>query len=435
MLHTPVAQTAAPRAMLSGAADHASRLLALFQETREATEALCEPLSSEDFVVQSMPAASPVKWHLAHTTYLFEAAVLIPCLQRYRPFNPRFGCLFSGWEANEADRSACGLLSRPSIEQVFTYRRYVDEQVERLLSDADELEAAELAESLLFGISHEQRHQEAMLADLLHAFWRNPLRPEYRPPAPSRPGTSLPLEWKAGPEGLCSIGAADDGFALDLERPRHRVFLQPFELASRLVTNGEMLAFVSDAGYRRPELWQPEGWRIAQAEGWSAPLYWERADGRWMQMTLAGMTELDEAEPVCHVSWFEADAFARWAGARLPTEAEWETAASGRSVSGNFLESGILRPTVVDGRADSPAQLFGDVWEWTASPFVPYPGARLGPPRPGAHDEDAQAGNCRVLRGGSCVTPQGYMRPSCRKLLPPSARWHFAGFRLARERR
>ncbi len=435
MLPPPLAQTAAARSTPRRPADHASPLLALFLETREATEALCEPLSSEDFLVQSMPATRPVKWHLAHTTYLFEAALLIARLRRYRPFHPRFGCLFGGWEAKELDRSACGLLSRPSIEQVFSYRRYVDEQVERLLSDADELEAAELAESLLFGISHEQRHQEAMLADLLHAFWRNPLRPEYRPPAPSRPGTSLPLEWKAGPEGLCSIGAPDGDFALEHERPRHRVFLQPFELASRLVTNGELLAFVSDAGYRRPELWQPEGWRIARAEGWSAPLYWERSEGRWMQMTLAGMTALDEAEPASHLSWFEADAFARWSGARLPTEAEWETVASTMSLSGNFLESELLRPTVADGRADAPAQLFGDVWEWTASPFVPYPGTRQGPARPGAHDEDAQADNCRVLRGGSCATPQGHMRPSLRKLLAPEARWHFTGLRLARERR
>jgi ergothioneine biosynthesis protein EgtB len=286
----------------------------------------------------------------------------------------------------------------------------------------------------MLGLNHEQQHQELLLTDIKHAFGSDPLRPTYREQASAATGSAPPLLWLTYPAGERWVGHAGGSFAFDNETPRHRQLVGPFQLASRLVTNGEYLAFVADGGYDRPECWLSDGWDACRAQSWAAPLYWERQEGRWLVMTLAGLRPLDEAEPVCHVSYYEAEAFARWSDARLPTEAEWEAAATGCTVRGNLLETGRLHPAPLAASADSagPAQLFGDVWEWTGSPYVAYPGYR---PAAGALGEYNGKFMCNqlVLRGGSCATPPGHIRPTYRNFFPPPARWQFTGIRLAKD--
>jgi ergothioneine biosynthesis protein EgtB len=324
-----------------------------------------------------------------------------------------------------------GILFRPTLGEVRAYRRYVDEQMRSLLEGFEEDRIEALVPPVLLGIHHEQQHQELILTDLKHAFWSNPLRPPYRAAEPAGDRLVPSLTWLAFPEGLRWIGYNGIGFSFDNERPRHRTYLEPYELASRLVTCGEYLAFMTDGGYARPELWLSDGWQAVLQGRWEAPLYWERRDGRWWLMTLSGMRELDPAEPVCHVSFFEAEAYARWAGARLPTEAEWELAASRLEVEGNFVEEGHLHPTPAGSNGAVLAQVFGDAWEWTASPYVPYPGFQ---PLPGAAGEYNGKFMCNqmVLRGGSCASPRSHLRPTYRNFFPPIARWQFSGIRLAR---
>jgi ergothioneine biosynthesis protein EgtB len=405
-----------------------------YEEVRRASEALCEPLALEDYGVQSMPDASPVKWHLAHTTWYFETFVLAP-LPGHAPFHPAFEFLFNSYYnsvGSQYPRPQRGLLTRPTVEEVRAYRRHVDGRMLEFLSRPG-ARWGELAPIVELGLHHEQQHQELILTDLKHAFAQNPLRPAYRPavartrrPAPAR-------EWIAFPEALRRIGQEGKGFCFDNERPRHPVWVPAFELASRPVTCGEYLAFLEADGYARPELWLSDGWSAAHRGGWRAPLYWERRDGEWWLLTLNGMERLDPDAPVCHVSYYEADAYARFAGARLPTEQEWETAAAGTPVEGNFVESGRWHPEAA--RCDTRAvalQLFGDVWEWTASAYAPYPGYR---PPSGAIGEYNGKFMCNqlVLRGGSCVTPADHVRASYRNFFYPDARWQFAGVRLARD--
>jgi ergothioneine biosynthesis protein EgtB len=419
-----------------------------FRQVRATTLALAAPLTPEDAVVQSMPDASPTKWHLAHTTWFFEEFLLRPQAPGYAEFHPHFSYLFNSYYDAVGPRHARaerGLITRPDLEEVRRYRAHVDDAVAGLTSSVAPggPEAARAAEVLELGIQHEQQHQELIVTDIKHAFSSNPMRPAYRSPE-VRPLRKLPkLSWTSHPGGLVEVGHAGDEFAFDHEGPRHKVWLEPFELASRLVTNGEYLAFMDDGGYTRPELWQSEGFALAQAQGWTAPLYWERqggpgrrgaerASGRFWAMTLSGMREVAYDEPVCHLSWFEADAYARWAGARLPREEEWEVAAAALPVEGNFLGSGRLHPAPLPGRAGGGLQqVYGDAWEWTSSPYVPYPGFR---PAEGALGEYNGKFMCNqfVLRGGSCASPQDHLRATYRNFFPPSARWQFSGIRLAR---
>jgi ergothioneine biosynthesis protein EgtB len=416
-------------------------LAARYAAVRAATERLCATLEIEDFGAQSMPCASPVKWHLAHTSWFFETFVIAAADRAYRSADPRWGFLFNSYYNAVGDRIARGrrgLLTRPTVDEVSRYRRRVDEMVRALLDEAGDDRRSrlspEVASVIELGLHHEQQHQELILTDLKHLFSLNPLRPVYRE-RPFEPAAQpVSLEWARFPSGLRWIGHEGAEFCYDNERPRHRVFLEAFQLGSRLVTNGEYLDFVEVGGYSRPEFWLSDGWDCCRAQDWRAPLYWEKQDGQWRVMTLAGMRPLDLAEPVCHVSYYEADAFARWSGARLPSEAEWEAAAAGRPVVGNLLECETFHPRPVTDPAGAPPlrQLFGDVWEWTRSPYTAYPGYR---PTAGALGEYNGKFMCNqfVLRGGSCATPQSHIRATYRNFFAPDARWQFTGIRLADE--
>ena len=354
----------------------ASDFLADYRAVRGQTEALAEPLEPEDFVVQSMPDASPVKWHLAHTTWFFETFVLKAALPDYQPRFPQYNFLFNSYYNTIGERIARdrrGLLSRPTIGEVRRYRQEIDNRMEDWLGSADAPTLEPLASIVTLGLHHEQQHQELILTDLKHAFAANPLRPIYLDREPDEPGNIAPLAWTAYPEGIRRIGHDGDGFAFDNETPRHREFVGGFELASRATTNSEYLDFLDDGGYDRPEFWLSDGWAARKSRNWASPLYWEKVDGQWSTMTLAGMTPLALDQPVTHVSFYEADAFARWSGARLATEAEWEVAAVDRPIVGNFLESGRYHPSSAPPPENGPAQMFGDVWEWDPEPLYRLP--------------------------------------------------------------
>ena len=416
--------------------DSAASLGRHYQFVRRRTEALCEPLSCEDYVIQSMPEASPVKWHLAHTTWFYETFILTPHLKDYRPFHPQYEVLFNSYYEAVGPRwprAQRGLLSRPTVEEVYRYRQHVDGYIERLFQPANANEFALVAETLRLGLHHEQQHQELILTDLQHAWAANPLHPVYRSDQPDG-STPLPAPaWVSFEGGVVSIGHEGEGFAFDNESPQHRVLLQGFRLANRLVTNEEYLQFLAAGGYDRPDLWLSDGWAVRCTEGWTAPLYWQQHDGEWFTTTLGGFRQLDRQAPVCHVSYYEADAYARWAGARLPTEAEWEVAANG-PLRGHFQESGRLRPSATPAPDDCGPlyQMYGDVWQWTASPYVGYPGYR---PVRGALGEYNGKFMCNqlVLRGASCATPRSHARLTYRNFFPPEARWQFSGIRLAQE--
>jgi ergothioneine biosynthesis protein EgtB len=410
-------------------ADVTGELLARYRNVRTFTEQLCAPLMPEDYVVQSMPDASPAKWHLAHTSWFFETFVLQPRLAGYTPFHPQFAVLFNSYyEAvgPRHPRPERGMLSRPTVDEVYAYRKAVDASLLEWLASAEL--TAELRYILELGLSHEQQHQELLLTDLQHMLSKNPLAPVYTPARAQRGSSPQPtaagFERFAG--GLAQIGYADRDFAFDNERPRHRVVAEPYELARRLVTAGEYLEFMRDGGYSRAELWLSDGWRFVQDEGLCCPLYWEAQGDAYQRFSLHGMVPVDPAEPVCHVSFYEADAFARWAGARLPTEAEWELAYAGRPLAGQF--AGPAQEMLLPVHTGSP---FGSAWVWTASPYVAYPGFQ---PDAGALGEYNGKFMCNqiVLRGGSCFTPAGHVRPTYRNFFPPTARWQVTGIRLAR---
>ncbi|HXQ21710.1 MAG TPA: ergothioneine biosynthesis protein EgtB [Candidatus Acidoferrales bacterium] len=421
---------------MQAAALPADSLHVSYRTVRAFTERLCEPLAIEDYGGQSMPDASPVKWHLAHTTWFFETFVLKRSVPAYHAFHPQYEVLFNSYYNTvgaQFPRPQRGILSRPTVEEVYRYRRHVDAALAELLEAGDAARSPELLAAIEIGVHHEQQHQELILTDLKHLFACNPLRPAYAAASPSPPSSAAARAWLEFPGGLREIGHDGGGFAFDNETPRHRVFLDPFALATRLVTNGELLSFIDDGGYRRPELWLADGWDVVRAQAWQAPLYWEKHAAGWMIFTLAGMQPLNDAEPVCHISYYEADAFARWAGARLPRETEWEVAAAGAPLSGNFVESGRRHPAPAD--ATPPAgltQIFGDVWEWTQSPYVAYPGFQ---PLAGAFGEyNAKFMSSQmVLRGGSCASPRSHLRATYRNFFPPAARWQFMGLRLARD--
>jgi ergothioneine biosynthesis protein EgtB len=413
----------------------------LFCSVRAATEALADPLGEEDQALQSMPDASPTKWHLGHTSWFFERVVLRELRAGYEPFDPHFDYVFNSYYESFGPRLARdrrGLASRPTLRDVLEYRRHVDANVLASLLYGSSPDPATV-ERIIIGLHHEQQHQELILTDIKHALAASPLRPRYAPRAADAlapaVGTAVPaLRWLPYPTFIAEVGAPPGDFAFDNELPRHKTLVHAFELADRPATGGEVMAFIDDGGYTRPELWQSEGWAAVQREGWRAPLYWELRDGSWWQMTLAGLRPVTAAEPACHLSWFEAEAYARWAGARLPTEQEWEVAAAGAPVEGNFVESGALQPLPAaanDEPALRPRQLFGDVWEWTASAYLPYPGFRPWPGALGEYNAKFMSGSM-VLRGGSCASPRSHLRASYRNYFPPQARWQFSGVRLAR---
>jgi ergothioneine biosynthesis protein EgtB len=402
-----------------------------YQQVRQLSEQICQPLEIEDYVVQSMPDASPLKWHLAHTAWFFEVFILVPHLKNYKVFHPQYNYLLNSYYESLGERvpsSQRGTLSRPTVAEVYKYRAYVDEAMQLLI--AENIGNSELESLIILGLNHEQQHQEFLFTNIKHIFGNNPLRPVYKTDLPIPNSDSIQqLKWLEYPAKLYEIGHKGEGFAFDNEQPRHPVYLQEYRLASRLVTNGEYLEFMQAGGYNNADYWLSEGWKTACSNHWETPLYWEKIDGNWWIMTLGGMCRLKENEPVCHVSFYEADAYARWAGKRLPTEAEWEVASAGVPVRGNLLETGMLHPAPAKGN-NQPDQLFGDVWEWTNSTHQAYPGYRLESGIIGEYNGKLMC-NRLVLRGGSCVTSQSHIRSTYRNFYPPATRWQFSGIRLA----
>jgi len=418
---------AAPQLHYTTAADAA--LSQRYAAARAQSLRLAAPLSAEDCALQSMPDASPVKWHLAHTTWFFETFVLAEAIAGYQPFHPQFRSLFNSYYVGVGPRHPRpqrGLLSRPSLDEILAYRRHVDGRIAALL-DAGGPAWGALIE---LGIHHEQQHQELILTDLKHLFSLNPLLPVYVEQPPSVVAVPALYRWQAQPDGVRHIGCEGGGFCFDNELPRHRVFCEAFEIATRPVTNGEYLEFINDGGYQRHELWLAEGWDVKNAQGWQAPRYWDNDGGAWTLFTLNGLRAPAAYAPVSHVSFFEADAYARWAEARLPTEAEWESYAATQQVDGHFLEDGGFEPRAVALR--DATQVFGDVWEWTRSAYEPYPGYRSAPGVVGEYNGKFMS-NQYVLRGGSCATPRSHIRASYRNFFPAAARWQFSGIRLARD--
>ena len=414
----------------------AQNLAEAFLAVRDETERRAAPLSPEDQLIQSMPDASPAKWHRAHTTWFFEQFLLGEHCPAYVPFHPDYAFLYNSYYVSAGPRYARhqrGHITRPGAEEITAYRRHVDASVVKFFQSASEDVLRRVAPLVEVGLNHEQQHQELMLTDIKHAFWMNPLRPAFRTEVPTPQNHMSAPGWLQFEGGLYHIGFEGEGFAFDNETPRHQVFLTAFSLATHLISNREFLAFIEDKGYQRPELWLSLGWTVVNERGWNAPLYWEHLDGSWWMMTLAGMRPIRWDEPVCHLSYFEADAFARWASARLPTEAEWEVAATNTPVEGHFAESGRFHPTAVDGPAsDSLSQMFGEVWQWTQSSYAPYPGYQ---PQPGALGEYNGKFMCNqyVLRGASCATPRSHARRTYRNFFPPDARWQFLGLRVAKD--
>jgi ergothioneine biosynthesis protein EgtB len=422
---------------------------ARFSATRLKTMELCKPLTPEDMMVQSLPEGSPVKWHLAHTSWFFESFILREFLVGYRPFNPDFQWLFNSYYQSVGpfpEKRLRASFSRPGLDEVFQYRAHVDEAIERLLERNPDPEALKRIE---LGANHEEQHQELLITDILHAFFTNPLRPVYlngdaEQPAPKsqkRSAATTALSFQHFQGGLREVGHSAESFCFDNESPRHRVWLQPHSLANRLVTCGEYAEFMADGGYRRPEFWLSAGWMAVHSNGWRAPLYWTSESGDWSVFTLRGEIPLERLKdaPVSQVSYFEADAYARWAGRRLPTEFELETAAEDATqtaaIEGNLLESGILTPAPASHAAavqkgGSLAQLFGDCWEWTASAYLGYPGFQALAGSLGEYNGKFMSGQM-VLRGGSCVTPKSHLRASYRNFFSPETRWQFSGIRLA----
>jgi ergothioneine biosynthesis protein EgtB len=421
----------------SRAAQYARR----YAEVRAQTETLCAPLEIEDYVVSTMSDVSPTKWHLAHTSWFFETFVLAQHAPGYVSPNPRYAFLFNSYYVQAGERhcrAQRGLVTRPTVQEVYAYRAYVDEAMHALLATIGTDDAHPALPIVELGLHHEQQHQELLVTDIKHVFWMNPLRPAYLPRR-AEPTTTLDPRWVDVPEGIYHIGQAGDGFAFDNETPAHRVFVEGFRLASRLVTNAEWLEFIEAGGYRRPELWLSNGWATVQAERWQAPLYWERGAGgdvgtAWSEFTLAGMQPLAPNDPVCHVSYFEADAFARWTGKRLPTEAEWEIASAASPLAGEFADARRFHPAPAPSARGEHAQpleqLYGDVWQWTQSPYVAYPGYRAAPGAIGEYNGKWMCDQW-VLRGASCATPRTHARHTYRNFFPSDARWQFTGVRLA----
>lgn len=434
--------------------------LARYRAVRQQTLRLADPLSPEDMAIQSMIEASPTKWHLAHTTWFFETFILRQQLADFRPFDEAYAFLFNSYyeaEGPRQPRPERGMLSRPSLADVMGYRDSVDLAMASLIEQqAGDDSWPETARLLDLGCQHEEQHQELLLTDIKHALYQNPLRPAYTNATPSAVTEAPELRWLTFEEGVHEIGHDGQGFGFDCEGPRHKVYVQPFELASRTITNGEYLEFVRDGGYQRPEFWLSDGWAVVQDDNWTSPLYWECHDGDWQVYTMSGMRGLDMGEPVCHLSYFEADAFASWAdssglygGARLPREAELEIAETSAGPDAddeigeiNDAHAGKYHPLCIDAnsgtgsdaepRPEGLSQLFGNLWEWTQSAYSPHPGFRAAKGAVGEYNGKFMSGQF-VLKGGSCATPRGHIRSTYRNFFYPQGRWQFTGLRLARD--
>ncbi len=402
---------------------------------RQDSENLCQPLQTEDYIIQTAAFASPVKWHLAHITWFFETFILSKYLPDYTAFHPHYGYLFNSYYEQVGQfypRAQRGFLSRPTVAEIYRYRDYVNQAMQQLIETASEHDWHDIYYRLVIGLNHEQQHQELLLTDLKYNFSLNPLFPAYREDLPrpvSQPLTAM--TWLEYPSGVSEIGFTGDGFSYDNESPRHKVYLDSFALASRPVSNGEYLEFITAGGYSNPVYWLSDGWSTVQREAWQAPLHWHKMDNQWMEFTLGGLRPLAMNAPVCHVSYYEAFAYAAWVGKRLPTEAEWELAATGLPLTGNLRDSGYLHPSAAVASAGL-LQMYGDVWELTSSAYQPYP--RFSPPAGALGEYNGKfMCNQQVLRGGSCVTPNDHIRPSYRNFFYPQERWQFQGFRLAED--
>jgi ergothioneine biosynthesis protein EgtB len=431
----------------------AEELLARYLAVRNFSVHLCRDLEAEDCVVQSMPDVSPTKWHLAHTSWFFETFVVKVWMPRYRPEVPQYAYLFNSYYNAAGDmhrRDLRGLISRPTVAETYRFRESIDECVGKLIGEASEALLAEIEPILTLGLHHEQQHQELLLTDIKHVLAQNPLYPVFRAVAgivdPGRerneatrgPGSptpaTVPQRFIHFDEAIVTIGHDGAGFSYDNESPQHRALVLPFSLSNRLVTNGEYLEFIEAGGYSRPEFWLSLGWTTVNEQRWRAPLYWVERDGAWWNFTLSGFRRVNESEPVTHVSYFEADAYANWAGARLPTEFEWEHAAAGLPIEGNFVDDERFHPAPVSDSSGNGElqQMYGDVWEWTRSAYLPYPGYRAGPGALGEYNGKFMS-NQMVLRGGSCATSRNHVRRTYRNFFQPEKRWQFTGIRLARD--
>ena len=423
------------------ASSRSARLLSRFHEVRDFTTKLSANLAPEDCVVQSMPDVSPTKWHLAHTTWFFETFILKKWIPGYQSENSQYAYLFNSYynaAGNMHRRDLRGLISRPTVEETHRYRSSIDQHIDNLLSRANEKLFDEIEPIVVLGIHHEQQHQELLVTDIKHVFAQNPLHPVFRERkidiVPAKPS---PLRFVEFDETTIEIGHDGHGFSYDNEGPRHRALVLPFSLATRPITNGEYIAFIEDNGYARSEFWLSLGWTTVNepaSGGWQAPLYWEKHDGVWWNFTLSGFRPIDDSEPVTHISYFEADAFANWSGSRLPTEVEWERAAANLPMDGNFVESERFHPQALPGPAQDQRleQMFGDVWEWTRSSYSPYPGYRAAVGALGEYNGKFMC-NQYVLRGGSCATSRAHIRRTYRNFFQPEKRWQFNGIRLARD--
>jgi ergothioneine biosynthesis protein EgtB len=415
----------------------AARLLARFREVRDFSERLCETLEPEDCVVQSMPDVSPTKWHLAHTSWFFETFILKVWMPSYRTVVPQYAYLFNSYYNAAGDmhrRDLRGLISRPTVVETYRFRQSIDAHIQELLESADDELLDEMEPVFTIGLHHEQQHQELLVTDIKNVFSHNPLHPIFRPREERQEQRKVaPASYLNFEETILEIGHDGRGFSYDNEGPRHRALVPAFSLATRPVTNGEYLAFIEAGGYERPEYWLSLGWTTANEQRWQAPLYWMKWDGRWWNFTLSGMRPVDETEPVTHVSHFEADAFATWSGARLPTEFEWEGAVAGVPIEGNFVGTERFHPAPVAAQGNGKLQqIYGDVWEWTRSAYLPYPGYRAAPGALGEYNGKFMS-NQMVLRGGSCATSQSHIRPTYRNFFQPEKRWQFTGIRLAQD--
>lgn len=419
--------------------DHSrEKLIESYKTVRQFSHTLAEPLEIEDYVVQSMPDVSPTKWHLAHTSWFFETFVLSKALSDYKSPNSQYAYLFNSYYVQAGERHLRpkrGLISRPTVEETYSYRNHVDESMLQFMENADDKEWQGLESVIEIGIHHEQQHQELIVTDIKHVLSENPLHPKYTNGRNgSNKSTPQALKWVDFDGGLFDIGNQGRGFGYDNEYPEHKAYLNSYKLGSRLVTNSEYIEFIEDGGYETPEIWLSEGWATVETNNWKAPLYWQKQNGEWMQFTLTGLRKVEQDEPVTHVSYFEADAYARWAGSRLPTESEWEIAASNIEIEGNFVDDLKFHPVGLDSSSNGSSlkQMYGDVWEWTQSSYSAYPGYKTLPGALGEYNGKFMC-NQMVLRGGSCATSKSHIRKTYRNFFPTNARWQFMGIRLAKD--
>ncbi|MEJ2492709.1 MAG: ergothioneine biosynthesis protein EgtB [Ignavibacteriaceae bacterium] len=412
------------------------KLFKNYKQVRAFSEKLCEPLETEDYVIQTMPDVSPTKWHLAHTSWFFEAFILNKATESYKSINPLYAYLFNSYYIQMGERwyrPNRGILSRPTVKEIFEYRKHVDNHMLHLIENCNEKTFAEFAPVIEIGLNHEQQHQELLLTDIKHVLSHNPLRPVYSHKTKENNSLIQKINWIEFEGGISEIGYTGNSFAYDNETPKHKEFLNPFKIANRLVTNEEYIEFIEDGGYEDAIHWLSDGWATVEQEKWKTPLYWEKKDGKWWNFTLNGFGEVRFDDPVCHVSLYEADAFASWKDARLPTEAEWEVAAADLPYLGNFVESENFHPvSLKNGNQEEQNQMYVDDWEWTRSAYSPYPGYK---PLPGALGEynGKFMSSQMVLRGGSCATSQTHIRKTYRNFFPPHSRWQFMGIRLAKD--